>query len=64
MAKKDAGKLPMERRMEIFQAVVEMQEQGIDTVVARLRVAKRFDVTVRVVRCIEEEGLQEEWPPL
>jgi hypothetical protein len=64
MAKKDAGPLPMEQRMELFQAVVEMQDQGIGTVLSRSRVAKRFGVTPWYVRQVEEEGLRAEWPPL
>ena len=60
----EGHQLPVERRMELFQAVVELQDTGVDTVVTRRRVAKQFGVTERDVRRIEEEGLQEEWPPL
>ena len=64
MAKKVSGPLPVERRMEVFQSIVDMQDTGVDTVIARRRIAKRFGVTEHAVRRIEEEGLQGEWPPL
>jgi DNA-directed RNA polymerase sigma subunit (sigma70/sigma32) len=56
----DEHQLPMEQRMELFQAVVETQDAGVDTVVTRRRIAKRFGVTERAVRQIEEEGLEGE----
>jgi hypothetical protein len=64
MVKRNDGPLPMERRMEVFQAVVDEQDKGIDTVRARQRVARVFGVSESAVRRIEEEGLREEWPPL
>ena len=60
----DEHQLPLERRMELFQAVVETQDSGVDTVVTRRRIAKRFGVTERTVRRIEDEGLEGQWPPL
>jgi hypothetical protein len=59
----DEHQLPMEQRMELFQAVVETQDAGVDTVVTRRRIAKRFGVTERAVRQIEEEGLMESAEP-
>ena len=64
MAKKAEGPLPVKRRMEVFLAVVAMQDTGVDAVIARRRVAIRFGVTEQAVRWIEEEGLEGEWPPL
>jgi hypothetical protein len=65
MTKSDDGhQLSVEKRMELFQAVVETQDAGVDTVVTRRRIARRFGVTERAVRRIEEEGLEGEWPPL
>jgi hypothetical protein len=64
MVPNNANELAVERRMELFQALVETQDQGIDTVRSRQRVAKRFGVTERDVRRIEEEGLTQQWPPL
>jgi hypothetical protein len=60
----DEHQLPVEQRMELFQAVVETQDAGVDKVVTRRRIARRFGVTERAVRRIEEEGLEGEWPPL
>ena len=60
----DEHQLPLERRMELFQAVVETQDSGVDTVLTRRRIAKQFGVTERTVRRIEDEGLEGEWPPL
>jgi hypothetical protein len=60
----DGHPLPMDRRMAIFQAVVEMQDTGVPAVVSRRRVAKQFGVSESHVRRIEEEGLQGNWPPL
>jgi hypothetical protein len=64
MAKKTEGPLSVERRMEVFQCVVNMQDTGVDTVITRRRIAKRFGVTEHAVRRIEDEGLQGEWAPL
>ena len=60
----DEHQLPLERRMELFQAVVETQDSGVDTVLTRRRIAKQFGVTERTVRRIEDEGLEGQWPPL
>jgi hypothetical protein len=64
MVSNNANELAVERRMELFQALVETQDQGLDAVRSRQRVAKRFGVTERDVRKIEEEGLTQQWPPL
>ena len=60
----DERQLSIESRMEVFLAVVETQDSGVDTVVTRRRIAKRFGVSEHAVRRIEEEGLEGEWPPL
>jgi hypothetical protein len=64
MVSYDDSHIPLERRMEIFQAVVEAQDQGFSSVRARQQVAKQFAVSETAVQRIEEEGLQGEWPPL
>jgi hypothetical protein len=56
--------LPVERRMEIFYAVVEAQDRALGTVRARQLVSRQFGVSENDVRPIEDEGLQQEWPPL
>ncbi len=52
------------RRKEIFLALVETQDQDVGVVRSRQLVAQRFGVTEQQVRQIEQEGLDQEWPPL
>ena len=59
------------RRKEIFLALVETQDQlveskdqGVGVARSRRLVAERFSVPESLVRAIEEEGLEQEWPPL
>jgi hypothetical protein len=58
------GPQPEPRRKEIFLALVEAQDGGASVVESRRLIAKRFDVTVQQVRRVEQEGLENEWPPL
>jgi hypothetical protein len=62
---------PEALRKEIFLALVETQDQlmepqdrGVGVARSRRLVAERFSVTEVLVRAIEEEGLDHEWPPL
>jgi hypothetical protein len=64
MAESAEKQMPVELRMEVFRALVEAQDQEIGTVRSRQLIAERFKVSENEVRRIEEEGLQEEWPPL
>jgi len=56
--------LPQPRRMEIFLALVETQDQDVGVARSRQLVASRFGVSEDQVRRIEQEGLDHEWPPL
>jgi hypothetical protein len=56
--------LPEARRMEIFLALVETQDQDVGVVRSRQLVATRFGVSEDQVKRIEQEGLDHEWPPL
>ncbi len=56
--------LPEARRMEIFLALVETQDQDVGVARSRQMVATRFGVSEDQVRRIEQEGLDHEWPPL
>jgi hypothetical protein len=57
--------LTLQQRRDIFQALVATQDQGMMSVSeSRLHVAKQFHITEAQVRQIEEEGLENEWPPL
>ncbi len=56
--------LPQPRRMEIFLALVETQDQDVGVARSRQLVATRFGVSEDQVKRIEQEGLDHEWPPL
>jgi hypothetical protein len=56
--------LPEERRKELFQALVEAQDQEMSVSQSRKVIAQRFGVSEDVVRRIEREGLEGHWPPL
>jgi hypothetical protein len=51
-------------RKEIFQALVETQDQAVPVPQSRRLVAERFRVAVRCVLEIERQGLANQWPPL
>lgn len=55
--------LPVERRREMFVAVVTAQDEGLSVWASRELVARRFGVDVEVVRAVESEGLDGKWPP-
>ena len=56
--------LPEPRRKEIFLALVEAQDRKMSPAASRKLVAGRFGVSEGQVREIEEEGLDNQWPPL
>jgi hypothetical protein len=56
--------IPVDRRQDIFRALVESQDGGLTVVASRAEVARRFSVTEEQVREIEREGLANQWPPL
>jgi hypothetical protein len=56
--------LSLERRMQVFQALVEMQDTGMTVPQSRKETAERFGLTELQVRRIEQDGLDGEWPPL
>jgi hypothetical protein len=51
-------------RREIFQALVEAQDQAVPVPQSRQLVAERFGVSISRVREIERQGLAKGWPPL
>jgi hypothetical protein len=55
---------PEPRRMEIFQALVEAQDQDVGVVRSRKLIADRFGLSESQVKQIEQEGIDREWPPL
>jgi hypothetical protein len=50
--------------MDIFLAVVQAQDDRMTVLQARKVVAGRFGVSEQQVRKIEQEGLDNDWPPL
>ena len=52
------------QRQEIFRALVEVQDQQIPVAQSRLAVAEHFSISENQVRRIEQEGLDNNWPPL
>ena len=55
---------PEPRRREIFQALVEAQDQELGVARSRKVIAERFGLDVNQGRQLEQEGLDHEWPPL
>ncbi len=56
--------LSEQRRKAIFRALVEAQDHGLDLTQSRRAVIERFGVTEGLLRDIEREGVENEWPPL
>ncbi len=52
------------RRKEIFLALVEAQDGGASVAESRKLIAKQFGVSEPEVRRIEQEGIDQGWPPL
>ncbi|VTR95506.1 unnamed protein product [Gemmata massiliana] len=59
----EAEVLTLERRRELFAAVVAAQDEGLSVWDSRELIARRFGVDVEVVREVENEGLNRKWPP-
>jgi hypothetical protein len=55
---------PVERRMEVFAALVAAQDQGASVATSRHLIARRFAIGVEEVEQIEREGIDQQWPPL
>lgn len=51
-------------RREVFLALVEAQDQRMSVARSREMIGERFGLTQRQVREIEDEGLDQQWPPL
>jgi hypothetical protein len=56
--------LSEDRRREVFAALVAAQDNGAGVAQSRAEVAARFGVTAEAVARIEQEGMDQEWPPL
>jgi hypothetical protein len=51
-------------RREIFRALVEVQDSGESVAKSRDTISKRYELTRKQLRAIEDEGVEREWPPL
>jgi len=60
----DSGVLAEDRRKEIFYAVVDAQDRQMDVAQSRKMAAEKFGVSESLVRQIEREGMDNQWPPL
>jgi len=62
----DKGKEPLSesRRKKIFLALVNAQDQKMDVAQSRKLMVERFGITDTEIRQIEEEGMENQWPPL
>lgn len=58
------GSLAEARRKEIFEALVEAQDQEMTVEQSRQAVSARFGVSEGQLRLIEREGIDNNWPPL
>lgn len=60
-----AKRLTLQQRREIFSALVATQDQGTMTVAeSRKHIIDQYSLSDVLLRQIEEEGLDKEWPPL
>ena len=57
-------RIPEERRMEIFLALVDAQDHDMSVAQSRKVIAEKFGLSEIHVRDIEREGLDKQWPPL
>ena len=55
---------PLEQRMQIFKALVEAQDQHLNVRQSRKNIADQFGITEKLIKQIEDEGIDHEWPPL
>lgn len=56
--------LTVDQRRAIFRALLEAQDAGASVAASRSDVGEKFAVTQEQVKEIEEEGMEQQWPPL
>jgi hypothetical protein len=60
-----AKRLNLQQRQEVFHALVTTQDLGLMSVgESRQHIEKQFEISDAQLKQIEEEGLENEWPPL
>ena len=52
------------RPKAIFLALVNAQDQKMSVLESRRVIARQFNISDKQVRQVEEEGLENKWPPL
>jgi hypothetical protein len=58
-------RLNLQQRQEVFHALVTTQDLGLMSVgESRQHIEKQFEISDTQLKQIEEEGLENEWPPL
>jgi hypothetical protein len=55
---------PLEQRKQIFRSLVEAQDQKLNVRQSRKVIADQYGISEKLIRQIEDEGIDEEWPPL
>ena len=60
----ESTKLSVEQRKAIFLSLTEAQDAGQSVEGSRKAVAKQYEVSEDVVKKIEAEGSEKDWPPL
>jgi|TARA_B100001750_G_scaffold233944_1_gene234721 hypothetical protein len=55
---------PKQKRQEVFQALVVLQDDGMSWKDSRYAICKRFSITSAALLDIEREGINDDWPPL
>ena len=56
--------LSLERRQDVFAALVNAEDNGVPVRQSRKLISERFGICEGQVRLIEREGLDNNWPPL
>ena len=59
-----AEKILVDRRREVFAALVAAQDAGLGVAASRQQVAAQYGLTTKTMEKIENEGLDAQWPPL
>jgi hypothetical protein len=57
-------RLTQEQKQEIFHVLVTTQDVITNVAKSRQMVTEKFDITEKQLREIEDEGIDNEWPPL
>jgi hypothetical protein len=58
------GRVPEARRKEAFRALVEAQDNRVSVADSRRQVAEQYDLSEADMKAIEQEGVENGWPPL